>query len=121
MTDKADKVLNEIHRKRNGGFSTYKVRITVPFYIDVLVSAVSPERALKQIQWDLMPDDREHILNTAHWKHLYAKQFDDCSGPKILGRFDGDTPTLDDLLPDHPTEEEFKHVLEELDELSEDS
>ena len=116
MTDEADKVLDDI-RKRHGRmlnpFETYKVRITVPFYINVLVSARSPERALKQIQYDLMHEDRVYILENAEWKHLPGHSFGDCSGPKVVDRYDGETPALDDLLPPHKpmTAEQLEELM----------
>ena len=96
--DNSDKILEEIRSRRGGGFKMFKVRISVPFYLDVLVCAQSPERALKQIQWELMPEDRERLLNNAEWKHVFGKQFDNCSGPVVLDRYRDDIPALEDLL-----------------------
>lgn len=114
MTDDKDKevdeLLEKIRAKRDGGFKTFRVRITVPFYTEVLVSAKSSEKALKQVQWDLMPDDREHMIETAEWKHMFGKQFNDCTIKEAEGYDLDKIPALEDLKssPAKLTDEERK-------------
>ena len=76
--NEADKILDEIRERRGPIPTNYIIRIKVPFWLDVAVTALSSERALRMVRWDLMPEDREHLLNTARWEHLYGKQFE-CS------------------------------------------
>ena len=83
MTDEVDEVLDELRKKQTGYARRYKVRLKCEFYIDVAVPADDEEHVEKILSSDLMPDTRQHLIETANWKSFYGKQFD-ISEPRIV-------------------------------------
>ena len=98
MTDKADKVLDELRKKRTGYARRYKVRLIRELHVDVTVPADDKEHVERILSNALMPDARRHLVETAEWKSLDGGQFKVTEPRLVEDIFDKDIPDLSELL-----------------------
>jgi hypothetical protein len=98
MSDEGREILDETSKKADGSAKRYRVRLKCEFYIDVAVPADNSEHAKRILSNDLMPDTRQHLIETADWKALYGKQFEIGEPKPVDQASDRDIPNLSELL-----------------------